>query len=129
MRILLDTQAWLWMESRPDRFSTKVRKQLVHPQTELFLSTASIWEISIKFAMGKLELPLPPAVYVPDRMARNNISALAIETAHALGVIDLPQHHRDPFDRMLVSQARVEQLPILTSDPAFEKYDIEVIRP
>lgn len=88
---------------------------------------ASSWEIAIKYSLGKLRLPVPPSQYVPERLARHTIGAMAIEHSHALQVASLPPHHRDPFDRLLIAQAMVEGLPIMTADSSFAPYDIEVI--
>ena len=96
------------------------------PSNELFLSAASAWEIAIKFVLGKLPLPLPPAEYVPRRLESSGTLSLPVETRHALRVADLPSHHRDPFDRLLIAQAQLEKLPILTSDQAFDAYDVDV---
>lgn len=127
MRILLDTQCWLWMQAEPTRLSARSRKLIVEPTNELFLSVASVWEIAIKTELGKLKLPVPVDEYVTSRLARQSVRSLPIEQAHALRVALLPRHHRDPFDRILIAQAQVESVPILTSDPAFRAYDAEVI--
>ncbi len=94
---------------------------------ELFLSAASAWEIAIKFALGKLPLPDPPAVYVPSRMARADTMALPVIHEHALRVAGLPPHHRDPFDRLLVAQCQAEGVPLMTADPQFRSCEIEII--
>jgi PIN domain nuclease of toxin-antitoxin system len=127
VRILVDTQCWLWMASAPDRLSQHARSLLEAVENELFFSAASAWEIAIKHALGKLRLPEPPQRYVPSRMDSLAMSPLAIDQEHALRVAALPPHHRDPFDRVLVAQAQLEDLPIITSDPVFSKYDVTVI--
>jgi PIN domain nuclease of toxin-antitoxin system len=127
MRLLIDTQCWLWMNASPERMSSKALSLLRDPKNERLLSAASIWEIGIKFQIGKLALPAPPRVYVPSRMALTLTNPLAIREAHALGVVDLPAHHRDPFDRMLISQALMEGIPIVTSDRQFARYDVEIV--
>lgn len=99
---------------------------LSDPENQLFLSAASSWEIAIKYAIGKLPLPMPPAEYVPSRMEISGTSALPILHAHALQVGTLPRHHGDPFDRLLIAQAQVEGLIILTSDRQFSAYEVEV---
>lgn len=129
MRLLLDTHCWLWLESAPERFSERVRHQLVDPETELLLSVASVWELAIKTALGKLELPEPLATYVPTRLRRSSVGTLPVRLEHALAVAKLPPHHADPFDRMLIAQARSERLPVLTADAAFAAYDVEVVAP
>lgn len=129
MRVLLDTQCWLWMQAEPDRFSSETRKLLLDPGNELFLSAASSWEIAIKYALGKLPLPEPPSTYVPSRMQSSGVIGLAIEHAHALHVQSLPPHHRDPFDRLLVAQAQLEALPLMTADRALASYSITIVAP
>ncbi len=94
---------------------------------ELWLSSASVWELAIKSALGKLSLPEPIGQYVPSRMHSMTVDPLSISHLHASHVATLPRHHGDPFDRMLIAQAQVERVPVMTSDRAFERYDIEVI--
>lgn len=127
MRILLDTQCWLWMVGAPERLSSAGRARLLAQENDLFLSAASAWEIAIKHALGKLRLPLEPARYVPDRLARTRTLELSVTHAHALRVGELPPHHRDPFDRLLIAQAQVEDLSIMTADPHFSAYAVQVL--
>lgn len=112
----------------PERFSAASRALVVATESELFLSAASAWEISIKFALGKLRLPAEPGRIVPSLMAQTGVTPLPILHSHALHVGGLPPHHRDPFDRMLIAQAQLERLPILTADPRFSAYEVEVLR-
>lgn len=127
MKILLDTSAWLWLLTEPQRFSAARQSQLASPDTTLFLSAASSWEIAIKYALGKLPLPDHPERYVPRMLEATHTSGLMIKHAHALRVADLPLHHRDPFDRLLIAQAQVEGLPILSSDAQLGPYDVELL--
>lgn len=127
MRILLDTHCWLWMQVAPERFRPATLEIVSSPVNQLLLSAASSWEIAVKFALGKLTLPEPPSVYVPSRMASSGTIGLPVEHAHALRVADLPPLHRDPFDRLLVAQAQVEGLAILTADRQILAYDVEII--
>ncbi|MBF8301355.1 MAG: Conserved protein of unknown function, probable VapC16-like toxin (part2) [Acidobacteria bacterium] len=127
MKILLDTQCWLWMALAPERLGAKARELVETTQNELVLSAASAWEIAIKHAIGKLRLPEPPERFVPSRHVTLRTLALPIDQDHALRVGTLPAHHRDPFDRMLIAQAQAEGLPILTADPVFSRYDVTVI--
>ena len=129
MRILLDTQCWLWMTSAPERFSRDVRKQIEAGGTELFLSAASAWEIAIKYALGKLQLPERPSTYVPDRLRVTRTREVPIAHAHALRAGELPPHHADPFDRLLVAQAQLERWPLLTADRQLKAYDVDIIDP
>ena len=127
MRILVDTQVWLWMTLMPDRLSSRARSLVEGHEHELCLSAASAWEIAVKYSQRKLGLPDPPLKYVPTRLERLGMLSLPIDMAHALHVSTLPLHHRDPFDRLLVAQAQIEDLPILTSDPILAAYDVKII--
>jgi PIN domain nuclease of toxin-antitoxin system len=127
MRILLDTQCWLWMSLAPDRFSARSRRLVETRDTTLYLSAASAWEVAIKHALGKLRLPEPPITYVPSRVAALGVQPLPIDQQHALHVATLPPHHRDPFDRLLIAQAQIDDLSILTADPVFASYDVATI--
>ncbi len=126
MRLLLDTQCWLWMETTPERFGDRALALVGDRGSELLLSAASSWEIAIKYAIGKLQLPLPPSQYVPDRMHRGGIAPLPVLHSHALRVAGLPAHHRDPFDRMLVAQAQCDGLTLLTADPLLRQYEVPI---
>jgi PIN domain nuclease of toxin-antitoxin system len=127
MRVLVDTQCWLWMTAAPERLSPDARAIVETPEHDLYLSAASAWEIAIKYSIGKLTLPEPPAAYVPSRMEATRVRALAIDHAHALQVSALPRHHRDPFDRLLIAQAQLEDLTILTADSLFDAYEVATI--
>jgi len=127
MRILLDTQCFLWMSLAPERFNARTRELVEAQETLLYLSAASAWEIAIKHALGKLRLPQPPVTYVPVRVAALGVQPLPIDQQHALQVATLPPHHRDPFDRLLIAQAQLDDLSILTADPLFDAYDVSII--
>lgn len=129
MRLLIDTQCWLWMNASPSRFRPETLALLLDPETERLLSAASSWEIAIKYALGKLPLPEPRATYVPSRMRTTRTKALSIKHRHALHVATLPNHHRDPFDRLIVAQALLEGLSVLTSDHLFSRYGARLIAP
>ena len=126
MTLLLDTQCWLWMQASPERFSSGARETVDDPDNVLLLSPVSTWEISSKYALGRLTLPVPPAEYVPSRMKSSGVDALPLQHSHALQVATLPWHHRDPFDRLLIAQAQVESLPILSADRKLAAYDVQV---
>jgi PIN domain nuclease of toxin-antitoxin system len=125
MKILIDTSCWLWSLTAPERLNRRARDLLCSRAHTLYLSAASSWEIAIKAALGKLQLPEPPGKYIPSRMADLDVLGLPIEHVHALRVFELPAHHRDPFDRILIAQAQTESLTILTADLAFRAYDVE----
>ena len=127
MRLLLDTQCWLWMLAAPERLSAAARRLVTAADNELLLSAASAWEIAIKHALGRLRLPAPPAESLPPLMAKTGVTPLPVLHGHAFRVAELPRHHRDPFDRLLIAQAQVERLPILTADRVFARYEVEVL--
>lgn len=126
MRVLLDTHVWLWMLAAPERLG-HAAPVLEDTRNELLLSAASVWEIAIKTSVGRMELPLPASRYVPERMRRTGVVSVPIEAAHALAVADLPLLHRDPFDRLLVAQARHLGVPIATADPLVAAYDVAIL--
>lgn len=127
MTLLLDTQVWLWMLAAPGRLSESARRLVEDGGNALLFSAASSWEIAIKHGLGRLDLPDAPERYVPDRMRASGVRGLAVEHAHALRVSTLEPHHRDPFDRVLIAQAQVEGVAILSADPIFGRYDVQVI--
>lgn len=127
MRILVDTQCFLWSFLDPSRLSETAGEVLSAGQDELFFSAASSWEVAIKAAIGKLRLPEPPEDYVPPRIVRAGMMPLAVSHAHALRVYALPAIHKDPFDRILVAQAEAEGLTILTPDPQIGRYAVEAL--
>ncbi len=128
MGYLLDTRCWLWLQTEPERFPDRLLNKLADRAVDLFLSAASAWEIGIKHATGRLTLPEPPTVYVPAGMRRTGTRELPVSHAHALAAAALPPHHRDPFDRLLVAQSRIEGKPLVTADRVVQQYDVEVIR-
>ena len=128
MRYLLDTHVWLWLQVSPDRVSESLREQLADPANDLRLSAASSWEIAIKYVLGKLSLPEVPGNWIPRQMHASGTAALPIEHSHAQAVAELPQHHRDPFDRLIIAQAKMEGLSLVSSDGAFDAYDVDLVR-
>jgi len=129
MKVLVDTQCWLWMNASPEKFSDRTRALLLDPDTVRMLSAASIWEIGIKYHLGKLPLPVAPMDYVPPRLALTRTAPLSISVTHALRAGALPSLHRDPFDRMIVAQALVEGVPVLSSDRQLDAYGIRRLAP
>lgn len=123
MRLLLDTNAFLWALEDTSRLTPATRGLLADEQNDLFVSIASLWEISIKVAAGKLT----PSLDWEDYLPRMGAALLPIQMEHAREVSRLPQLHRDPFDRMLVAQARVENLILVTGDRHLAEYDITVL--
>jgi PIN domain nuclease of toxin-antitoxin system len=126
-RYLIDTHVWLWMQSDPDRLRDETVTIVQDIRNGILLSAASAWEIAIKYRLGKLPLPEPPTVYVPDRLRRSGTLPLPVDHAHTLRTADLPDHHRDPFDRVLVAQAQLLDLTIITADDQLSAYDVAVV--
>lgn len=116
------------MLTQPELFSEQSRNLLESTENDLYLSSVSSWEIAIKHELGKLQLPARPAEVIPELMNKTAVTALSIHHSHALRVADLPAYHRDPFDRLLVAQAQVENLPLLTADLQFDPYEIDILR-
>ncbi len=127
MDLLLDTCILIWWTNNPSKLSPKVNQLLIDPKNSLFLSYVSVWEIQIKSQLGKLELSLPIAKIVRDQQDTNDLQMLPIELKHIYGLENLPHHHRDPFDRLIISQAIEKNIPILSSDSVFEKYSVQCI--
>lgn len=126
MKALLDTHAFLWALAGDARMSPSAR-EVFQGNTDLLLSTASIWEILIKVQSGKLNMPRPAGKYILGQLAENRIERLSISFDHLLAFEALPMHHRDPFDRMLIAQGMEEDCPVITADPVFKQYPIRVI--
>jgi PIN domain nuclease of toxin-antitoxin system len=127
VRALLDTHTFLWWVLDVPRLSAESRTILEDGANELLFSAASAFEIALKARSGRLTLPESPEAYVPDRLIANSFTRLAIDLGHALRAGTLPWIHRDPFDRLLIAQAQMEGLPILTADPVISRYDVETI--
>ena len=126
MRLLLDTCTFLWLAADAPELSSTARDSCRDPGNEVFLSTVSVWEIAIKYRLGRLALPEPPARYVVSRRTWLQIEPLAFDEASAVHDALLPAHHRDPFDRALVSQAILGGMSIVTPDAEIERYPAPV---
>ena len=127
MKALLDTHTFLWWAVDSPRLSPRVRRIIADGGNSLFLSAASGWELAIKVQLGKLKLPDRLERFIPSRLSRYSVQVLPIQLNHALRAGSLPPLHRDPFDRMLVSQSQIDGFPILSSDPLIAQYEVEVI--
>ncbi len=127
MKLLLDTQCWLWWFAQPERLNEEVITQIDDESNELWLSVASVWEMGIKVAIGKLPLPEPLDSYVSSRMVQLGAQSLSITASHAILASALPLHHRDPFDRMLIAQAIAEDMMLVSADPMFRQYEVSMI--
>ncbi|MSP60865.1 MAG: type II toxin-antitoxin system VapC family toxin [Myxococcales bacterium] len=127
MRLLVDTHCWLWALGEPARLAPAAAEALALASNEVHFSPVVAWEIVIKVATGKLKLPGPVADYLTDRLRLLGHRTLAVDLPHVLQVGQLPLHHRDPFDRLLVAQAQVEGLTLVTADPAMRDYDVPLL--
>ena len=127
MRLLLDTHTFLWWISDDPQLSATAREIISEGGNELFFSAASGWEIAIKAQIGKLKLPSNLEQFIGEQLLQNAINTLPVQLSHTLHVYTLPPLHRDPFDRLLISQSQLEQLPILTADVQFQQYPVQVM--
>jgi PIN domain nuclease of toxin-antitoxin system len=123
MKLLLDTRTFLWFIEDNPRLSTETKK-LLESDADLFISIASLWEIAIKISIGKLTLTQSLETFIPAQIEKNGIELLPITVEHLALVSTLAAHHRDPFDRLLIAQAIVEQLPIVGIDDKFDPYGV-----
>jgi len=127
VKYLLDTNVWLWSIGPVERINARGQEILNDGSEELYLSAVSCLEISIKAQMGKLHLPSSPPQCIPLFMAKQRLLPLPVTHDHALKVYGLPMHHRDPFDRLILAQALLEEMTVLTSDRTFEKYPVNIL--
>jgi PIN domain nuclease of toxin-antitoxin system len=126
MRLLLDTHAFLWFVTGDRRLSRRARRAVEAADSELLISAASVWEVAIKASLGRLTLPKSIHDYVDEKVAAGFI-ILPIEWVHAAKVAELPFHHRDPFDRLIIAQGLVEGIPIVSGDPEFKTYGAKTV--
>jgi PIN domain nuclease of toxin-antitoxin system len=126
MKILLDTHTFLWWILDDPKLSTRAVELIGDNRNTLYWSAASSWEVSIKYALGRLPLPETPEQFLPVELGKNRIESLPIIDAHAFQAGRLPHHHGDPFDRMLVAQAQVEFSGLISNDKQLSLYDIDV---
>jgi PIN domain nuclease of toxin-antitoxin system len=127
MRVLLDSQAFLWFVMGDSRISAAAKAQIEDPAFEKLISPSSYWEIAIKVSVGKLSLTEPFDVLIPREIHNGGFVILPISIGHAASVVTLPYHHRDPFDRMLIAQAIVEKISVVSSDGQFDAYGVNRI--
>ena len=127
MKLLLDTHAFIWWDSEPNRLSPNALALCQDRANELWLSVASVWEVQVKLQLGKLRLSLPLAKLIESQQQTNGLQVLPITLAHVLALEQLPDHHKDPFDRLLIAQANVEGAALISHDPIFAKYAIKVV--
>ncbi|ANE54113.1 type II toxin-antitoxin system VapC family toxin [Methylomonas sp. DH-1] len=127
MKLLLDTHIFLWLNDDPKQLASTVQTLLSSGEHELYLSIATPWEIQIKCQLGKLSLAMPIEELVDKNRTENNIQLLPVELSHISYLAQLPPHHKDPFDRILIAQAIVEDMTIITADHAFTNYSVPVL--
>jgi len=127
MKLLLDTHIFLWWDSEPTKLSNNVLTALTDPRNSLFLSVVSVWEMQIKKDIGKLSLRIALADMLIEQETKNQIKVLPIEAKHIFGLETMPQHHKDPFDRLIIAQAIVEDLTVISNDGIFSSYGIKLL--
>jgi len=125
VNILLDTHAFLWFVADNPRLSKSARVLIEAEDSQPFMSMASLWEIAIKISLGKLQLEQPYETFIPQQLALNGIGILNLSLDHTAAIATLPFHHRDPFDRLIAVQSRIEKMPLVSADPSFDSYEIE----
>lgn len=127
MRLLLDTCTFIWWLTQPARVPARTLRALNSQDNSVYLSTASAWELSIKVGLKRLKLPMPAPRFVDDAMEKFSLLPLHATIEHGLAAGTLPYHHKDPFDRLLAAQSSTEQLPLVSPDPAFEPYGLQLM--
>ncbi|MGQ0657928.1 MAG: type II toxin-antitoxin system VapC family toxin [Chromatiales bacterium] len=127
MRVLLDTHAFLWLVTDDSRLSRKSRSVFLDDRNDILISAVTGFEIAVKYSLGKLELSQRPDLFIAERIAANALTVLPLAMGHGIAVGSLPFHHRDPFDRLLIAQALIEQIPVLSNDKVFNSYGVKRI--
>jgi PIN domain nuclease of toxin-antitoxin system len=127
MRILLDTHVLIWLVEGDKNLSAVARSAIEDEGNSLYLSIVSLWEITIKLSLGKLDLQLSVDEMVESFLIPGGIEILQIETSHLSILRDLPLYHRDPFDRLIIAQAKSEQMMLVSADGVFERYGVDLL--
>ena len=127
MKLLLDSHAFLWWVQGTPALGRRASAAIANPDNEVLLSLASCWELAIKISLGKLRLTQKLEAFLPEQLRLNAFSLLDVQLAHVIRVADLPFHHRDPFDRLLVAQALEDDLAIVSTDRVFRKYGVSIV--
>lgn len=127
MKLLLDTHAFIWWDGEPDRLPPLVREYCLNRANTVLLSVACVWEIQIKRQLGKLKLQIPLPKVIKGQQETNGLLILPIALAHVLELDSLPPHHKDPFDRLLIAQARAENAILVSGDSIFASYDVKLL--
>lgn len=127
MRLLVDTQSFLWFLAGDQRLSKAARQTIADLDNEVHVSIASLWEIAIKYGLGKLSLSKPFEALIPKQLEENEFDVLHIRLDDLSQLVQMPLHHRDPFDRLIIAQAKIRDIPIITNDPMFDRYKVKII--
>jgi PIN domain nuclease of toxin-antitoxin system len=127
MKLLLDTHIFLWYIGADKKLPSRFHEEIRNPENEVYLSTISLWEVIIKNQLGKLPLPEPPQLFIPSERQRHLIESLPLDEASVRYLAELPPLHRDPFDRMLICQAKANQMTLVTSDSAILQYSVTTL--
>jgi PIN domain nuclease of toxin-antitoxin system len=126
VKLLLDTHVFMWWDSEPVKLSPRALELFQDKASTILLSVASIWEIQVKAQLGKLKLRMPLMDVIDLQQDVNKFEVLSIELAHVLALDKLPLHHKDPFDRLLIAQAMVEDAALITADPVLKRYPVKI---
>ncbi len=127
MNLLLDSHSFVWMHEEPHKLSIKVANEILNATNQIFLSVASVWELQIKIKLGKFSFSDTFEKVLIEEQQTNNLQILPVELSHALYLGNLPLHHKDPFDRLLISQAIVENMTLVSVDANFSKYQVNLL--
>jgi len=127
MNLLLDSHSFVWMHEEPHKLSVKVAYEILNPANQIFLSVAGVWELQIKIALGKFSFSDTFENVIAQERQANNLRILPVNLAHALYLENLPPHHKDPFDRLLISQAIVENMTLVSVDANFARYQVNLL--
>ena len=127
MKLLLDTHIFLWLRNEPEKIPLHIMNVYEDISSDVFLSMASIWEIQIKNQLGKLALDIPLNELIDQQCLKNGLQILPIETTHIYALKNLPAHHNDPFDRLILTQTQTENLTLISADSVFKHYDVDCI--
>ena len=128
MNLLLDSHTFVWTHEEPRKLSAKAAAEIKNPANDLFLSAASVWELQIKIQIGKFKFNDTLENVIAEQQLINGIQILPVNLTHVLYLKNLPLHHRDPFDRLLISQAIVENMTLVSADPKFSAYQVNLLR-
>ncbi len=126
MKLLLDTHTFIWLDTAPEKLSAVALRACLEPENSLYLSVVSAWEMLIKQRLGKLNLDVALETMIKVQQEMNQLNILSTDLKHVLAIQDLPLHHNDPFDRLLIAQAKVEDAQLVTADGQIEQYADQV---